>query len=322
MNINFLNLPELKLVDQTIQQAFRSEAPQLHEISSYLHNLGGKRIRPALTILAARAFSLTEANSDLIKVAAGVELIHQATLIHDDIIDNSKLRRKQLTVHEKYGTGNALITGDFLLTRAFGLCGQLSKEIIAATEQACIDLTEGEILEAPLASQKFDLKASLNIARKKTAALFRLACFSGSTLAGASPKAVKALADYGETLGIIFQVLDDILDVEAEQEQFGKIPGTDIREKKPSAVNVIWLEEDPENSKILYKREDITPAEISAALATLRGSNTLKRAKELALELADSAKNNLKIAATDPKASTATIKILDQLIDYVISRSQ
>ena len=170
-------LKELALVEEVIKSSFRSDAASLSEISSYLFSLGGKRIRPVLCLLAYKALVEEEVKEQLITIAAGIELIHMATLLHDDIIDKSNLRRNSASANKKFGLAKSLLTGDFLLVRAFGLCAKLSSEIVRATEIACVELTEGEILELPMHEFDHDLDSSLLIARKKTASLFRLAGF-------------------------------------------------------------------------------------------------------------------------------------------------
>lgn len=285
--------PELGLVENIISSKFTSDAPQIEEISSYLHQLGGKRIRPLLTLVCGRSLGMTKVPKELLDIAAGIELIHLATLLHDDIIDKSIVRRHKESAFAKFGMTDTLLTGDFLLVRAFSLCAHLDTEIIHETEKACVELTEGEILEIPLFKQTHTLESSLTIARKKTAALFRLASFSAAHIMNADKDAKKAFADFGENLGIAFQILDDILDVLSSQELLGKTIGGDIKERKPSIVNVLWLEKGSELSKQL-RSEHEDDSFIENALVEIKASGVIAEAKKLASHYADKSKNSLR----------------------------
>jgi geranylgeranyl pyrophosphate synthase len=264
----------------------------MREIPEYLLSLGGKRIRPAITLLCAKAIAEGTSQiqtprplaNDILSVAAGIELIHMATLMHDDIIDQSPVRRHRESPYAKFGTPLTLLSGDFLLTRAFGLCARLDDTIIAATEQACIELVEGEALETPLDTEVHTLESSLKIAHRKTASLFRLAAFSAGHLSGASIESLEALSEFGESLGVAFQIIDDVLDVTSSEEVLGKQPGLDIIERKPSIVNVLWLASGDQMAQRLRNRPilggEIEYAKIS--LQQLKLSPYLEQAKTLA----------------------------------------
>jgi octaprenyl-diphosphate synthase len=156
-------IPELQNVEQRIRDTFRSDVTLMREVPDYLLRLGGKRIRPALTLLVSKALGIDPINEDVFNVSAGIELIHMATLLHDDIIDDSPVRRHQQSPYAKFGTPATLLSGDFLLTRAFGLCAKLDDTIITATEQACIELVEGEALETPLHTENRGFVPALSV---------------------------------------------------------------------------------------------------------------------------------------------------------------
>ena len=315
-------LSGLEQVEALIRSKFSSEAPLLSEISEYLLQLGGKRIRPVLCLLTARALGMREPNSSVLAVAAGIELIHMATLLHDDIIDRSPMRRFERSPYSKYGTARTLICGDFLLTRAFSLCAHLDTYIIDATEQACIELTEGEILETALSEELHDVESSITIARKKTASLFRLSAESAAHLCGASKAAVSAAAEFGNQLGIAFQALDDILDVTSDESLLGKRCGTDIREQKPSLINVEWLASgDPLAKELLCGSEAADESQVTQALNKLRGSAVVERAMVRARAHAESAHSVLNtLQASCSKPDNATFADLSALINYVLER--
>lgn len=162
-----------------------------------------------------------------------------ATLLHDDMIDNSPLRRHRQSAPARYGSNQSILAGDFLLVRAFALCARLDRPIIEATEQACVELTEGEILETSLVDDRHSVESALAIARKKTASLFRLAAFSAAHMSGVWVDVESRMARFGELVGVSFQILDDVLDVVSDESLLGKRSGTDLRERKPSSMYAI-----------------------------------------------------------------------------------
>ena len=276
-------LSGLSQVESIIDSKFDAESPLLNEISKYLFSIGGKRIRPVLCLLISQSLGGAKDKQSLHEVSAGIELIHMATLLHDDIIDRSPLRRHEASPWVKYGTPDTLITGDFLLTRAFSLCARLDRFIIDKTERACIELTEGEIDERPLSSKNFTVEASLEIARKKTGSLFRLAGESAGFLATGNTAIAEQFGLFGESLGIAFQVLDDILDVISTEDLLGKQAGIDLIEKKPSAVNVLWMQTGEELAKKILLAEKEPPKEmIASAIDHLKKHAVIDKARDIA----------------------------------------
>lgn len=327
MNLNLLQIDGLNKVEQLIKEKIRSEVPILEEISNYLFDLGGKRIRPALTLLVGKTFSNSQnisysPSQQLIDVSAGIELIHMATLLHDDIIDKAQLRRHSTSPYTKYGIAQTLLTGDYLLTRAYSLCARLDRYIIDQTEIACVELSEGEILEAPLSTRNFTLAEALIISRKKTAALFSLACKSGAHLSALDPSDVEKVGLFGQNLGIAFQIIDDILDVTADEKTLGKIQGGDIREQKPSIVNVLWLESGSNLAKdLLTQNIQIEITQIQAAITEITNSSVLEKAKKLAQEYVISAENSLlEVVKNKTKIDGNCLEMLQSLVQYALKR--
>lgn len=316
-------IPELTQVEATIRASFRSDVAPMRDIPEYLLSLGGKRIRPALTLLCAKALGAHTISQEIIDVAAGIELIHMATLMHDDIIDQSPIRRHKQSPYAKYGTPLTLLSGDFLLTRAFGLCAKLDDTIITATEQACIELVEGEALETPLHLEKHTRDSSITIAQRKTASLFRLAAFCAGHLTQAPRATIDSLNAFGEALGIAFQMIDDILDVTASEATLGKQPGLDLLERKPSIVNVLWLESgEPAAAQLLQAPSPARDADfVKNALESLPTSDTMKQAKSLALSYSESASAALQQALSSchtPNAGAGTA--LSSVLEFALAR--
>lgn len=324
LNIHALaeSLPGFAEVERIVQSKFNSEAPLLSEISSYLFKLGGKRIRPVMTLMTGALFGLKAPPRELIEVAAGIELIHMATLLHDDIIDKSPLRRHKKSPFAAYGTEATLLAGDFLLTRAFSLCAHLDTFIIDRTEEACVALTEGEVLEIPLHLQSHSIESSLTIARKKTAALFWLGGQCGAHLAKAGDVATKAMAEFGDAIGTAFQILDDILDVTSSDEVLGKPAGLDLIERKPSLVNVLWLQSGSKLAKELLVAPGGNEEEFRAlALAELRSGEVVKEARKIADSFATSARQALdRAVAASSNVDSTIAHQYRALVDYTLAR--
>jgi octaprenyl-diphosphate synthase len=295
----------------------------MRSIPDYLLSLGGKRIRPALTLLCAKALGAATISQKLLDVAAGIELIHMATLMHDDIIDKSPIRRHQQSPYAKFGTPLTLLSGDFLLTRAFGLCAKLDSKIVEATEQACIELVEGEALETPLHIDTHSRESSITIAQRKTASLFRLSAFCAAHLCGVTHSSVIALCDFGQSLGVAFQMIDDILDVTASEATLGKEPGIDLLERKPSIVNVLWLESGDTRAHRLRK----PPCEqgerefVQQALEFLPSTPVMQEAKSLARSYGERASQALKLALTEcPHTNPHAAVALQSVVDFALDR--
>jgi geranylgeranyl pyrophosphate synthase len=312
-------------VEKVIQSKLHSDAQQLEEIPRYLLSLGGKRIRPILTLLVYQLFQKSDCK-DLFDVAAGIELIHMATLLHDDIIDRSALRRHKASPFVTYGLPGTLLAGDFLLVRAFALCAHLDTFIIDATEKACVELTEGEILETSLQTTAHTIASSLQIAQKKTASLFRLSCESAAFLAGLPKEQITYLAQYGENLGIAFQIVDDILDIVSNEAELGKKPGTDIKERKPSMVNVLWLESGDEKARQVLTdptHGELSDHQLAALVAKLQTNPLLDKARDQARAFVAKAERALEeIVRTHQELDQPTLMALRSLTQYAIERME
>jgi octaprenyl-diphosphate synthase len=223
---------DLEAVNQTILGSMRSRAPMIVEIASHLINSGGKRLRPLLTLAAARLFGY--AGDDHIRLAAAVELIHGATLLHDDVVDASALRRGEQTANIIWGNKESVLVGDYLFAQAFELMVAVGDlKVLQILSRASGVIAEGEVLQ--LATQK-NLQATfemyLAVVESKTAALFAAATQAGSVVAGADASSEEALRSFGRNLGVAFQLVDDALDYSGREQSLGKSVGDDFREGK------------------------------------------------------------------------------------------
>lgn len=317
----FLNSAEgLSLVENRILSTFQSEAADLSKISHYLLDLGGKRIRPLLAILSSRFFGKYPPAQELIDAASGIELIHMATLLHDDIIDQSPKRRNKESAYSKFGFTSTLLAGDFLWVRAFGLCAHLGEFVINKTEKACVELTEGEILEGNLVADRIpSLEEYLNIISKKTASLFELAVAVGGHFAGADKENLEKMTIFGKNAGMAFQMVDDILDITANEDLLGKPSGTDLKQKTPSLVNVLWLAKDSKNAKGFFAKDPLTKEDIEIAVLQIKNSGVIESAKELACEYALFAKNSL-LAIDSSSVDIKTRNELISILEFTLER--
>jgi geranylgeranyl pyrophosphate synthase len=312
--------PALRAVEDRIRLSLKSESSELTNISTYLLDLGGKRMRPLLTILVGQLFGMKIPSNELIDAAAGIELIHMATLLHDDIIDQSPLRRSKPSAYNQYGLPSTLLSGDFLLVRAFGICAHLDNFVIEETEKACVSLTEGEIIEGFIEADNIrPLDEYVRVVEKKTASLFTLASVVGSHLAGGKPKDVSKLRVFGANSGIAFQMIDDILDVSADEDLLGKPAGTDLRQRTPSLVNILWQELDPVKANEFFSKPSQTEEEIKETLKYLMQSKVLEQARIHAKDFAGRATNAL-LALDETEINTQVRDQLFSLLDYTLER--
>src|SRR3990170_811510 len=204
---------ELALVEKRIQQSIRSQEPILTDIAQYVIQAGGKRIRPLVAVLANKAVGGKNLDR-VVEIAAALELIHSATLVHDDINDDGGFRRGRTAAYRKFGLQNALVAGDFLFVKAFAIGGRFEPEVLDLTARVCTSLAEAEIMQRRHAGDlAWTPDQYLNLVRRKTAMPISAGARIGAILGGGKPEEVEALTEYGLNLGIAFQIVDDILDV-------------------------------------------------------------------------------------------------------------
>lgn len=290
---------DLKLVEEEMLSHLRSEPVLLGEIASYLVKAGGKRVRPAMTLLSFKAAGGDDVQK-VIPIAAAIELIHTASLIHDDINDGTNLRRGILTANKKYGNSSALVAGDFLFVKAFRIGGSYDWEIVKIIADACSQLAEGEI-QQDLNQYNTNLTEVeyLDTINKKTASLITACSKVGAVLSGASQERIAALSDYAHSIGLAFQITDDILDVTGEEGDIGKPVGNDVRDGQLSIVTIKALElagsEKRSELEAIIRNKGNTQDEIDRAIEIIKGTDALDHAYALAQKYADGARESLLI---------------------------
>ncbi|HEY7588344.1 MAG TPA: polyprenyl synthetase family protein [Thermoplasmata archaeon] len=310
---------ELARVEAKIRESVVSEEPLLTDIATYVIAAGGKRVRPTVTLLAFQALGGTDVQK-AVDLATALELIHSATLIHDDINDDGEMRRGRQAAHKKFGLQPALVTGDFLFVKAFGIGGKFDADIVELTANACAALAEGEIRQR---GHAFDVEVTrdeyLDIIRRKTAMPIMAGAKIAGLLAGARLEDVDAVGDYGLYLGIAFQIVDDILDVIGDDGRLGKPAGTDIKEGNVTLPAIHALNNGSEIDKgelvrIIRKRRK-EEQEIRLALRMLRVSGAVDKARADARVFGQLAKE-----AIAPLKDTEAKRNMVRLVDFVLTR--
>lgn len=237
---------ERKKINNILSKALKGRKPvSLYEPGTYILNSGGKRLRPLLVLLSAKAVGGTFKNS--YNAAAAVEMLHNFTLVHDDIMDNADKRRGRLTLHKKYDHNTAILAGDSLLSVAYEYllkdCNGNTRELISSFTHGLIEVCEGQSMDTDFESRKnVSLSDYLIMIKKKTAAMAEMCCRIGAILGGGSSVQVSALGNYGLNLGIAFQIQDDLLDISADEKKFGKTIGGDLVEGKKTFLFLEALE--------------------------------------------------------------------------------
>ena len=269
---------DLARVEERLVRELRSREPRLQTIATHLVGAGGKRVRPLLVSLVfhATAGAQHPRRDDTIVAAVALELIHSATLLHDDIIDGGERRRGRPSALRAFGLADALVAGDFLFCRAFALCARFEEAVVRWAAEACLSLTEGEIMQGRFRHNvAVTLADYREIIHRKTASLFAAGARTAAHLAGGEPSIIEAMGACGAHVGLAFQMSDDLLDVEGRPGVTGKPRGIDLRDGNPSLPIVLALRDDPELRR-LFARQQLTEAELEAGLARLRRAGVLE----------------------------------------------
>jgi octaprenyl-diphosphate synthase len=306
-------------VDALITARMQSEVPVIPALAEHLIEAGGKRLRPLLTVAAARLAGST--NDTCLKLAAAVEFIHTATLLHDDVVDGSQLRRGKVAAHLIWGAAQSVLVGDFLFARSFELMVETGSikalEILAKASRV---IAEGEVLQL---TRSHDLNLTqaiyLEIIAAKTAELFAAASEAGGVSAGVAPAQSDALRAYGLNLGLAFQLADDALDYGGATETLGKNAGDDFREGKATLPLLIAIARSGPREAEFWERAigrlDQTEADFRRARELIIGAGALDATLDLATDYADKAKAAL---AQFPANEWRTA--LENLADFAVSR--
>jgi octaprenyl-diphosphate synthase len=240
--------PELALVEDEFERQARSNIQVIAYIGDYLRASGGKRVRPALTLLSNRAVGGDASLPNVVRMATVMEFLHTATLVHDDIIDNAETRRNRPSINSRFGNQTAVLMGDWLYMSAFETSLQeRSLTVLDILTAVTRKMTEGELLQLTLLGRTdVSEEQYFDVLRRKTAYLFSACCEIGAILGGAGDEVRRALRDYGMNLGTAFQLVDDLLDFTSDEDSLGKAAGVDLLEGKMTLPFIYLLQGEPE----------------------------------------------------------------------------
>lgn len=243
----------MQAVDQVIAQRLTSDVPLVGNIAQYILQAGGKRLRPALLLMVCGALRCTD--SQRFNLAAVVEFIHTATLLHDDVVDESTLRRGNATANERFGNPASVLVGDFLYSRAFQMMVDArNMRIMEILADATNVIAEGEVLQLMnMHNADLDESAYVQVIRSKTAKLFEASARVGAVLSNATAEQEQACADYGQALGTAFQIIDDVLDYSGDSRVMGKNLGDDLREGKATLPLIAAMRRAKESDALLIR---------------------------------------------------------------------
>ncbi len=306
---------DLARAETKLNRLLESRESLISEICHYLIDGAGKRLRPLFILLVYRACGGTDARSeDAIDAAIALELIHSATLLHDDIIDSGMLRRGKPSAFARYGAAASLVAGDYLFCRAFELCGRFDERLVRTAAGACIQLTEGEVMEGRMRHQTTaSLDDYLVVISRKTASLFAAGARVAADLAGASSTLIASMEQFGLAVGRAFQMVDDILDVVGPEERIGKPVGSDLRAGIVSLPVVIALNETPEMRGLFTNGSTVLEGHHARALALISEPGIIRRAHALVAEHIGAARTLLaELPASDFRTSLSLL-LDDQL---------
>ena len=307
-------------VNALIRDRMKSSVPVIPALAEHLIGSSGKRLRPLLTIAAARLAGARD--EACLKLAAAVEFIHTATLLHDDVVDSSELRRGRVAAHLIWGAPSSVLVGDFLFARAFELMVEAgSMQALEILARASRVIAEGEVLQLTRAHDLgLTQEVYLEIVKAKTAELFAAAAEAGAVAAGASPERCRALRAFGQGVGVAFQLVDDVLDYSGTSESLGKNPGDDFREGKATLPLLLVMERTGPAEREFWvrtvDRREQTDADFERARDLMRGARALESTLALAADHAAQAKSAL--AAFAPGGGWRSA--LEDFADFAVGR--
>lgn len=302
-HIKNLSDPDMLAVNKLIQQQVSSDVVLINQLGFYIVNSGGKRLRPLITVLGARALGI--ANTDHHHLAAIIEFIHTATLLHDDVVDESTMRRGRETANAVFGNQASVLVGDFLYSRAFQMMVGLKRmPVMDILSDATNRIAQGEVMQLMNCNDPNTTEQSyFEVIYSKTARLFEAATQLAAVLTDQPPEIEKAMQDYGKHLGTAFQLIDDVLDYVANEQDMGKKAGDDLAEGKPTLplLHAMWNANEENASLIRSAIENADGmAHFDTILALMYASGSIEYTQNKAIEESNKAKVALSAIPDSP----------------------
>jgi heptaprenyl diphosphate synthase len=310
----------LVLVEEALRSNVASADPLVAEAARHLMDAGGKRFRPLILALGAQFGD--PSRPEIVPASLVVELTHLATLYHDDVMDEAAVRRGAPSANARWGNSVAILVGDYLFARAADTAASLGPEAVHLQARTFARLVHGQIAETVGPRGSDPIEHYLSVITEKTASLIATSARFGGLFSGAAPDDVDALAGYGETIGIAFQLSDDLLDIASESVQSGKTPGTDLREGVPTLPVLYALAGDDTDASAARLREILAIGPITddalhaEALGLLRESAAMKRARETVRSYAEEARSRL-----TPLPDGSAKRAMEALCDFIADRN-
>ena len=311
-------LEELSLVEDRLHGLANTPIPELGPLLDHALSHGGKRVRPALTLLASNIFPQDSENP--VKMATGVELLHLATLIHDDTVDDADTRRGQASVSGRWGKEVAVLLGDYLFaTSATLVCDTGNLLVVRRFAETIMELASGELIEYfNTFNPQQELERYYDRIYRKTASLFRTASETGAALSSANEEQIQALSDYGYNIGMAFQVVDDLLDILGDEAELGKPVGNDLRQGILTLPSIMLMQRFPEDNPIYALFRDPEPdGHLQRTLDMINHSSIIPDCFAIIREYCDQANWSLRSLPTGECRDS-----LELLADYVRERSR
>jgi len=306
----------LAAVEELLVETCRSDIDFINQMTTHLVTAGGKRFRPLISILAATLGDINKL--EVIKAAVVIELTHLATLYHDDVMDEAKLRRGAASANSRFGNAAAILSGDFLFARASELVADLGPDAVRLQAQTFERLVTGQLMETVGPAPGIDpVEHHLAVLSEKTGSLIATAAQFGAEFSGANASDIAAMRNYGEAIGVAFQLIDDIIDLTSDSKYSGKVPGTDLLEGVPTLVPLLIKRANHPADKelILALSDDVTSEMLPQLLVEIRGHRAIQDANEVARTWAEKAK-----IAIQNISNLETRDILVSMCDATINR--
>ena len=310
---------ELAQVENEINDVVHSDNAELDEMCTDVIKSGGKRVRPAICILSYLACGGKEPKK-AIRMGSAFEIVHSASLVHDDINDKSEIRRGRRTLHKEFCVSKAIVAGDYMMAKGFQALGSTSREVVDVIVEAASRMSEGEFIQKDFEHAKNVTENDYyEIIRGKTAKFIEACAKSGAYISGADPDLVQAIGDYALSTGMAFQIIDDMLDVIGDLNNTGKRVGLDLLEGKPTLPTIIAMKDPNYGPRIIeiFTKEEAAEKDVAEALDLIKKTNAIEICRKKAEERIDEALKHLEVIPGSVYKDS-----LIALAGYIISRDR
>ena len=310
---------ELAEVEKEITEVVRSNNAELDEMCRYVITSGGKRIRPAICILSYLACGGKDARK-AIRMGSAFEIVHSASLVHDDINDRSEIRRGRRTLHKEFCVSKAIVTGDYMMAKGFQALGATSREIVDIIVEAASRMSEGEFIQKDFEHAKDVTEEDYyEIIRGKTAKFIEACAKSGAYIADTDPDYIDAIGKYSQAIGMAFQIIDDTLDVIGDLNNTGKRVGLDLLEGKPTLPTILAMKDPVHGSRIIeiFTKDEADENDVAEALDLIKKTESIEICRKKAEDIVDEALRHL-----EPLPGSVYKDSLISLARYIVDRDR